>query len=114
MLAESGLGENSPIYGFVLGQRKMVFFFFSLGFLVSIFASVAWGIYFSHKIAGPLYRLKKHLNETAAGKAAQPLKFRTGDYFQEIADAYNAELVSRGKLKRWGSAPERAYREGKA
>ncbi len=46
-------------------------------------------IFFSHKIAGPLYKLQKHLALIRDGQSRGPLFFRQGDYFQEIADDVN-------------------------
>lgn len=46
-------------------------------------------IFFSHKIAGPLYKLQKHLKAIRDGFAPGKLFFRKGDYFQEIADDLN-------------------------
>jgi methyl-accepting chemotaxis protein len=48
----------------------------------------------SHRIAGPLYRLQKHMREVAAGSAPNDVKFREGDLFQELAVACN-ELLAR-------------------
>lgn len=57
---------------------------------ISILAAL-WGLFYSHKIAGPLYRL--HLYFTEAAKTNKPLDkkiyFREDDFFQEIPDAIN-------------------------
>jgi hypothetical protein len=42
-------------------------------------------IFFTHKIAGPLYKLKNHLAEITEGKPITPLQFRKGDYFHDVA-----------------------------
>lgn len=46
-------------------------------------------IFFSHRIAGPLYKLQKHLRAIREGLSPGKLFFRKGDYFQEIADDLN-------------------------
>lgn len=48
----------------------------------------------SHRIAGPLYRLQKHLREVAAGKPPNDVNFRKGDLYQDLAEASN-ELMAR-------------------
>ena len=50
------------------------------------------GILLSHKVSGPLYRLHHDMLRNADGAEAKPVKFRKGDYFQELADAYNKQL----------------------
>jgi sensor histidine kinase YesM len=46
-------------------------------------------VFFSHKIAGPLYTLQNHLKQIKAGKNPVKLTFRKGDYFQELAEDVN-------------------------
>ena len=50
-------------------------------------------IFFSHKIAGPLYKLKKFLGEIRQGNPIGEVHFRKGDYFQEIADEVNQTIT---------------------
>ena len=49
-------------------------------------------IFFSHKIAGPLYKLKKFLTEIRQGNPIGEVRFRKGDYFLEIADEVNKTI----------------------
>jgi nitrogen fixation/metabolism regulation signal transduction histidine kinase len=51
-------------------------------------------VIFSHRIAGPLYRLQRHLKAVAAGAEPGDVKFRRGDLYQELAEACN-ELMAR-------------------
>jgi signal transduction histidine kinase len=46
-------------------------------------------VFFSHKIAGPLYKLQKHLKLIRDENYGDKLFFRKGDYFQELADDVN-------------------------
>lgn len=43
-------------------------------------------IYLSHKVAGPLYKLKNYLLGIQEGKKVTELWFRKGDNFQDIAE----------------------------
>lgn len=58
-----------------------------LGFLLMVFIIC---IFFSHKIAGPMFKLQKFLNEKKNGTGHDKLYFRKGDYFHEVADDINA------------------------
>lgn len=46
-------------------------------------------IFISHKIAGPMYKLKTYLNNIKDGGEITPIYFRKGDYFTELADDVN-------------------------
>ncbi len=63
-----------------------LFVMWHIGFTLLVFTSC---IFFSHKIAGPLYKLKKYLQEYREGKAHDRLYFRKGDYFLELAEEVN-------------------------
>ena len=60
--------------------------FLAVTFLVSIFVS--------HKIAGPLYKLRRAFEDARGGNTSTKLRFRKGDHFQELADGYN-EMMER-------------------
>lgn len=46
-------------------------------------------VFFSHKIAGPLYKLQKHLRAIREGLNPGKLFFRKGDFFQDVAEDIN-------------------------
>ena len=47
------------------------------------------GIYLSHKIAGPMYRMEKYLNGMAAGDFTSRIVLRKGDEFAGLAESMN-------------------------
>lgn len=53
-----------------------------LGFFAFVFIL---SLYLTHRIAGPLYKLKKYIQEQQNGEEFIPLIFRKGDYFQDLA-----------------------------
>lgn len=53
---------------------------------------VCIGIAASHRVAGPAYRLTKHLEAIAAGGPVRPCKAREHDELPELFDALNAAL----------------------
>jgi len=55
--------------------------------LTIIFSIV--GVFYSHKIAGPLFRVKRICDGLARGNLNQIVKFRKGDEFHDVADALN-------------------------
>jgi len=50
------------------------------------------GIYFSYKIAGPLYRMKNLLRDKIDGKPVSALQFRKSDPFQELSGLVNKAM----------------------
>lgn len=57
-----------------------------VGFTALVFVAC---IFFSHKIAGPMFKLQKFLRGKRDGIDGGKLFFRKGDYFQEVADDFN-------------------------
>lgn len=58
--------------------------FVALVFIICIFQS--------HKIAGPLYKLRKYLNAIREGNSQDKLYFRKGDNFKDLAQEYNLAI----------------------
>lgn len=43
----------------------------------------------SNRFVGPIFRLRREISMLAAGEEVRPLKFRDGDYWQDLADSLN-------------------------
>ena len=43
------------------------------------------GVFFSHRIAGPIFRLQRHIHEMSEKLVTSPIKIRSRDEFQELA-----------------------------
>ncbi len=81
------------------------------GFMAKVFLTVSlaissavclWGLFYSHKIAGPLYRLEKYfMNHAIEGKDLNDeIRFREEDFFQEIPASINKYINGRKSLIR--------------
>lgn len=57
--------------------------------VVVSFASVIITLIFSHKIAGPLYRLRKAMEELGSGNFKEEFRIRNDDQLQKIAETFN-------------------------
>ena len=44
---------------------------------------------FSNKIAGPVFKLRRVINQLADKKVVEPISFRQGDYCQDLASDFN-------------------------
>ncbi len=50
------------------------------------------GVFVTNKTAGPIYRLRKNMQQVADGGEVENVVFRKGDHFLDIADDYNRVL----------------------
>lgn len=57
-----------------------------IGFIAIIFIAC---IFFSHKIAGPVYKTNQFFRQIQDGDNPGKLFFRHGDYFPELAEEFN-------------------------
>lgn len=65
------------------------FALFELGILIL-------AVLISNRIAGPLFRMSRHLREAARGKPLSKIYFRAGDYFSDLNKSFNQYVESLG------------------
>jgi len=90
------LPPDHPFFLMIHEQKKfMTSVFLIVALSISSMAGI-WGLFFSHKIAGPLYRLEKYFTEAAldSDKIKQKIYFRDNDFFQEVPDSINRFIDS--------------------
>lgn len=89
----NGLTEKFPELSKAYVEKRqalvIVLCLWQLGFTALSFIIC---IFFSHKIAGPLYKLKKFIINIREDKTQDKLYFRKGDYFPEMADEFNDSI----------------------
>lgn len=66
-------------------QNDLVIYLVLIQTVITLLVFIIF-IFFTHKIAGPLYKLKNHLANIRSGNAITPLTFRNGDYFHDVAE----------------------------
>lgn len=57
-------------------------------------------IFLSHRIAGPLYKLRNSMQEVARGNLDLRITFRKNDHFMELQDQFN-EMIQYLSIRRW-------------
>lgn len=60
--------------------------------LLNILVISIFSLFFSHKMAGPLYRIKLTLDNFITYKTAHAIKLRKNDFFQDLAEKINQAL----------------------
>ena len=78
------LGVSEAAKSFLLFLIPFQFLLTALVIIVCIFLT--------HKVAGPLYKLKNHLSHIREGDPITPLEFRAGDNFTDVAEEVTAFL----------------------
>lgn len=58
-----------------------------------------FGVFFLHRVAGPVYRFRQVLMRLNEGESPPPVKLREGDFFHETAEEIN-QIVTRVKFER--------------
>ncbi len=70
-------------------RSDMLLFFLVISVITAITAFLL-AIFHSHRIAGPLYKLRMSMVAMQQGVLNQHIKFRNKDNFMELADGFNA------------------------
>lgn len=86
---ELGLPTDHVFFRFIVSQRQTMNQIFMAAALVVFLLIVVQGMRFSHRIAGPLYRLKQDMLAISATGKFRQIRFRKGDYFQELPEGFN-------------------------
>ncbi|MBN1445222.1 MAG: methyl-accepting chemotaxis protein [Candidatus Omnitrophica bacterium] len=66
---------------------------------VMVFAFVL-AVYYLHRIAGPVYRIEKTLNDMAEGQEVRPVVLRKKDFFKSLAETLNKVIEGQKGSKR--------------
>ncbi len=93
----AGLDPTHIFFRFLAQQQSRMLWIFigTSGIVASTILS--FGLRLSHRIAGPLFKLDRFLKDPS--KARRGLRFRTGDYFPELAESANEALRPRAKVE---------------
>lgn len=91
LLNESRYNDWSPFLNAVKDQTDRQIFF---GVAISIVLMMVVSVYMSHKIAGPLYRLKKCFLDVAKGDLSFEMRLRKGDELTDLVDDFNGMMHS--------------------
>ena len=74
-------------------RRFLPFFIITL----ALIPAFVWDtLKLTNRFAGPILRLRGALSDASRGVPIEPLRFRTNDYWQEIAQNFNIVMDKRG------------------
>ena len=90
------LPPDHPYFLMIHEQKKfMIKVFVTVGASISSVA-IIWGLFYSHKIAGPLFRLQQYFSDAADQQTTlkDKIYFRDNDFFQEVPESINLYIES--------------------
>ena len=89
---EAGIPSEHVYYRFLNLQEGIIESSLVWAAIVGIVISTIISIFISHRVAGPMVRLREHFKEIAETGKITPVKFRKGDYFSEVPVEINRAL----------------------
>lgn len=84
---------TGPMIPFLQKSRKDMLFWLTLMQVCFMLMTFLMTLFMSHRIAGPIYKMGKALNELRNGNLSK-IGFRKADHFQELAADYNFAVES--------------------
>lgn len=91
MAKNMGIPEGHVYYKLLVLQKSEFNFVIIVSSLVVSFIFSLWAIVFSHRIAGPIYRLTQHFKGLKKNENNHfpHVRFRKGDFFIEVENEIN-------------------------
>lgn len=91
-------------------RRFMPFFIITM----ALIPAFVWDtLKLTNRFAGPILRLRHALTDASEGRAVSPLRFRSNDFWKEIADDFNQALIRKGQIETPPDQPETDARDEK-
>ena len=95
-LTLSGLTENAPITisrttleRMILDANSQLVVSSILIIFLAVIATGFFGVFFLHRVAGPVYRFRQVLKRMGSGEIPGDVQLRRRDFFKETADELN-------------------------
>lgn len=81
------IAKNAPDLSekLLAAQNDLIIYLILIQLVITTIVLVVF-IFLTHRVAGPLFKLKKHLTMIREGNPISPLVFRSGDYFHDVAE----------------------------
>lgn len=77
--------------GAVRAKQDLLLYLVPIQLLFAVLTFIV-SIFMTHKIAGPMYKLKNHLADIRQGEPVSALEFRAGDHFHDVAEEVSSFL----------------------
>lgn len=85
----TGIATSPQVIDYLSQQRSM-YLYSLLGIFVCVtLVLMIFGIFVSHRLAGPIFAISRKMNELCHGDFNATLELRSADEFQELKEVYN-------------------------
>jgi hypothetical protein len=92
MGTEAGIQSDHVYFKFLALQESLLKSSLGIALICGILISTLLSVIISHKVAGPLIRLRAFFKDLAKTGKLSPVNFRKGDFFNELPDEINQAL----------------------
>lgn len=92
-----GIPEGHIFFRFISDQRSLMNTILLIAAPVITLITCYIGIKLSHRVAGPIYNMTKHLEKLNKTGEIKEVKFRENDYFSELESEFNKFIKSSNK-----------------
>jgi hypothetical protein len=83
------LPANHPFFQFISEQEKILLRVFAWTAVGVVMITVGGGLLLSHRIAGPIDRIERHIDGVLSKNKIKEMRFRKKDFFPELAVQVN-------------------------
>ena len=90
-----GISAESILVNFLSQQQYLLTITLVIAGLVTVIILTIVGYFLSHKIVGPIYRIKQCLEKYNSGDKEMVVSIRKDDFFQELPELINTALKTR-------------------
>lgn len=77
--------RQPQLQGIIDARGDFLFYLFTIQMIFILIVFIVT-IFMTHKVAGPMYKLKAHLSDIRQGHPISKLTFRSGDHFHDVAE----------------------------
>ena len=100
LVKQTRLPAQSLFVQLMTQQLRELIIYMTLALTVSVSTTAVFTLLLSHRMAGPMIRLKNYFQQVVkTGEFPEQLRFREGDFFQDLPPAINDAFLS--LKKRW-------------
>jgi methyl-accepting chemotaxis protein len=88
IISESGPSRDRLV-PVLMSLESNIRWFGLIGILIGMIGSLLGGIVVSHRVAGPIFALRRAIDEAAESGNLSKISFRRTDFTKNLAEAYN-------------------------
>lgn len=93
---QTGIPHNHEFISMLDERSFVIDVTFSLVAIYVLGLITAWGLWLSHRVAGPVYRIRNEIKKIVEGEPLNRISIRDHDYFHDLKDSINL-LIERFK-----------------